>query len=86
MKLPWKRITEIRGRGGEKPEGLEYEYPCCGGTVFVSHEKLIDYLNAPHDEAVDPAPVVCPTCPEVDEAVEDSAPGPSNVISFEAKS
>lgn len=70
MKQPWNHIGEVRGRGSEEAKGLEYVYPCCGGTIFVSNEQIKAYLNAPHDEAVGPAPAMCPICPEADEEIE----------------
>ena len=89
MRQPWNRIVEVRSKG-EQAEGLEYQFPCCDGTVFVSSEKIAAYAKAQTDEAVNPAPQVCPVCPEIDEvpvveqAVEQVAPPASNVVPFKA--
>ena len=84
-RLPWNRVSEVRSKGSESTAGLEYEFPCCGGTVMVKKDALDAYLAAPHDEAVNPAPDMCPYCPEVEETIK-ATDTPSNVVAFKKES
>ena len=92
MRQPWNRVVEVRSKG-DQAEGLEYQFPCCEGVVFVSSEKIAAYAKAPTDEAINPAPQVCPVCPEIDpemvvepvvEQAVETDPTPSNVVPFKA--